>query len=207
MTQTHPLSRTLVALALTASVALLLAGCSRHTSLTVRADLIPFLDSASTQTTVPYTGGTTTIDLPPNSSQPTAGTLVDLNGVGVPTDAIRTVDGLALDFAVTVTPDSDIDPGTATLFIAPASETDIFQSGYEVAQVSVPALPATLSTTVTGAFQLDAQHHADAFTQIQSGSFRLGVALQASASSSGQAQLDLTHLEVAVSLPPGWGLP
>jgi hypothetical protein len=195
------------ALALTASLALLLSGCSRHTALTVRADLIPFLDSASTQTTVPYTGGTITIDLPPNSSQPTAGTLVDLNGVGVPADAIRTIDGLALDFAVAVMPDSDIDAGTATLYIAPASETDIFQSGYEVAQVSIPALPATRSTTVTGAFQLDAQHHADAFTRVQSGSFRLGVALHASAASGGQAQLDLTRLEVAVSLPPGWGLP
>lgn len=207
MTQPHSLLRTLVTFALTASLAIVLAGCSRHTALTVQADLIPFLDPGSTQTTAPYSGGSSTIYLPPNSSQPTAGTLVDLNDVGVPADAIQSLDGLGLDFEVSVEPDSDIDAGSATLYIAPPSETDIFQNGYVAAQLSVPMLPANLSTTVSGTFQLDAQQHANAFALIQGGSFRLGVALHASASSGGQAQLDLTRLEVSVSLPPGWGLP
>ena len=200
-------SHTLRILTLGAALALLLAGCSRHTALTVRADLVPFLGSASTQVTVPYTGGSTTLDLPPNNSQPKAGALVDLNDIGVPPDAIQNIDGLALDLTVDVQPDSAIDAGNATLYIAPAMATDIFQASYAVAQIAIPALPANQPTTVTGAFQLDAQNHAAALTQVQSGSFRLGVELQASASSGGQAQIDLQHLVVSVSLPPGWGLP
>lgn len=200
-------SHTLRILTLGAALALLLAGCSRHTALTVRADLVPFLGSASTQVTVPYTSGSTTLDLPPNNSQPKAGALVDLNDVGVPPDAIQNIDGLALDFTVDVQPDSAIDAGNATLYIAPATTADIFQASYAVAQTTIPALPANQPTTVTGAFQLDAQNHPAALTQVQSGSFRLGVALQASASSGGQAQIDLKHLVVSVSLPPGWGLP
>lgn len=200
-------TRALRFLTLGAALALLLAGCSRHTALTVRADLVAFLGPASTQATVPYSGGSTTIDLPPNSSQPKAGTLVDLNDVGVPQDAVQNVTRLALDFTVEVRPDSAIDAGRATLYVAPSSETDIFQPSYAVAQVTFPALPANQPTTVTRAFQLDAQHDAAALTQVQSGSFRLGVELQASATTGGQAQIQLHHLVVSVSLPPGWGLP
>ncbi|MEJ2359784.1 MAG: hypothetical protein P8Y13_17130, partial [Deinococcales bacterium] len=127
-------SRTFRFLMLGATLALLLAGCSRHTALTVRADLVPFLGSASTQATVPYASGSTTLDLPPNNGQPKAGALVDLNDVGVPPDAIQHIDALALDFTVDVQPDSAIDAGYATLYIAPASETDIFRASYAVAQ-------------------------------------------------------------------------
>jgi len=204
---TQQKSRTLRFLTLGAALALLLAGCSRHTALTVRADLVPFLGPASTQATVPYNGGSTTIDLPPNGSQPKAGTLVDLNDVGVPSDALQTIEELALDFTVEVRPDSTIDAGSATLYIAPSSETDVFRTPYAVAQVTFPALPANQSTAVTRGFQLDAQHDAAALTQVRSGSFRLGVELRASATTGGQAQIDLQHLVVSVSLPPGWGLP
>lgn len=204
---TTPRARTLRLLALSAASLALLAGCSRHTALSVYADLVPFLGTASTQATVPYTAGTTTLDLPPDSSQPTAGALVDLSGLGVPADAIQNVDELGLDLTVAVRPDSAVDAGSATLFVAPSGETDIFQAPYAAGRIDVPALPANQSSTVTGSFLLDAQHHPAALARVQSGSFRIGVQLQASAATGGQAQIDLQHLVVSVALPPGWGLP
>lgn len=204
---TRPRSRTLILLALAPALAVLLAGCSRHTALTVRADLVAFLDPSSTQATVSYPGGSTTIQLPPNSTEPRAGALVDLQKLGVPPDAIQNITGLGLDFAAGVRPDTTIDAGTATLFIAGASETDVFQSQYAVGTVTVSALPANQTTSVGGSFALDAQHHPAAFGRVQSGAFRLGVQLQATTSSGGQAQLDVTRLRVSLTLPPGWGLP
>ncbi|MEJ2288643.1 MAG: hypothetical protein P8Y02_08365 [Deinococcales bacterium] len=202
-----PRTRTLTLLALVPTLALLLAGCSRHTALTLKADLVAFLDPASKQATVSYSGGSTTIELPPNSSAPQAGTLVDLQKLGVPSDTIQNITGLALDFAASVQPDSAIGAGNATLFIAGASETNVFQSQYAVGTVPIPALPANQATAIAGSFQLDAQQHPAALAKVQSGSFRLGVQLQATASSGGQARLDVTRLLVSVSLPPGWGLP
>jgi|GEM_PF-5734804 len=200
-------ARPLRFLALGTALTLVLAGCSRHTALRVYADLVPFLGTASTQATVSYGAGTTTLDLPPDSSQPKAGALVDLAGLGVPPDAIQNVDELGLDLAVAVRPDSAIDAGSATLYIAPSNETDIFQAPYAAGQVTVPALPASQASTVTGSFRLDAQQQPAALARVQSGSFRVGVELQASATTGGQAQIDLQQLVVSVSLPPGWGLP
>lgn len=198
--------RSLAILALLLGLALLLAGCSRHTALTVRADLVAFLGS-STSVSVPYSSGTTDLKLPPNSSNPDGGYQVDLTQIGVPTSAIQAIDALSLDFSADITPTTDLGDGQATLYVAPATVTNIFQSQYAVTQVSAPASPANQATTVTGSFALDAQHHPQALSTIQSGSFRIGVEVQASASQGGQADVALKRLLVSVSLPPGYGLP
>ena len=198
--------RSIAAVALVASLALVLAGCSRHTALTIRADLVAFLGSSSS-VTVSYSSGTTDLKLPPNASTPDGGYQVDLTKVGVPSGAIQAIDALSLDFSADVTPSTDLGAGQATLYVAPASESNIFQSQYAVSQVSAPAMPANQATTVSGSFALDAQNHAQAFSTIQSGSFRIGVEVRASASQGGQADLTLKRLLVSVSLPPGYGLP
>ena len=188
-------------------VAALLSGCSRHTAFTVRADLVPFLGSGASHVTVPYSSGTVTLYLPPNSSSPQAGALIDLTSLGVPSSATSVVDGLALDLAATVTPTTDIGAGGATLYIADASASDVFQAPYQVATFPTPALAAGQQGTVTGSLTLDAHLYPDALTRLQSGSFRIGVAVQGSASSSGQVDLTLDRLQVSISLPPGFGLP
>jgi hypothetical protein len=200
-------TRTLGLLALAPTLALLLAGCSRHTALTVQADLVAFLDPASKQATVTYTGGSPTIDLPPNSAEPQAGTLVDLQKLGVPSNALQSISGLDLDLAATVQPDSAISAGSTTLYVADATATNVFQSRYAVGTVSIPPLPASRASPVVGSFQLDAQQHPAALTLVQGGSFRLGIQLQGTSPSGGQAKIDITKLLVSVSLPPGWGLP
>ena len=204
MTQHRP--RSIAALALIATLALLLAGCSRHTALTFRADLVAFLGSSSS-VSVSYSSGTTDLKLPPNSSSPDGGYLVDLSQLGVPSSAIQAIDALSLDVSADITPTTDLGAGQATLYVAPASASNIFQSQYAISQVSAPAFPANQATNVSGSFALDAQSHPQALATIQSGSFRIGVEVQASASQGGQADLTLKHLPVAVSLPPGYGLP
>lgn len=199
-------TRTLAA-TLTLALAGVLTGCSSHTALTVQADLVPFLGAANTQATVPYTAGTVTLLLPPNSSDPSGGALIDLTSLGVPSSASSAVDGLSLDLAANLTPTSDIGAGTATLYVADASATDVFQAQYAVASVAIPALAASQTGAVAASFAIDATSHAAALTRIQSGSFRIGVAVQGSASAPGQLQIDVTRLLVGISLPPGFGLP
>lgn len=201
--RTRTLAPVVLALALTA----VLSGCSTHTALKVQADLVPFLGAANTQATVSYTGGPVTLYLPPNSSNPSGGALIDLTSLGVPSSAIAAVDSLSLDLAADLTPTTDIGAGTATLYVADASATDVFQAQYAVASANVPALTASQTGQVTASFAIDAASHAAALARIQSGSFRIGVAVQGSASAPGQLQIDVTRLLVGVSLPPGFGLP
>lgn len=199
--------RTLTVLATVVLLLPALSSCSRHTALTVQADLVPFLGASGTQASVPYNAGTVTLDLPPNTTNPTAGALVDLTSLGVPTSASAAIDALALELDASLTPSSAIGAGTATLYIADASANDVFQAQYQVASIATPALSANQTGDVHAAFQLDAQTDASALALIQSGSFRIGVEVRGSAAASGTLQLDVTKLLVSVSLPPGYGLP
>lgn len=199
-------TRIYVATAIVAGLAILLGGCSRHTALTVRADLVAFLGS-SNSVTVTYSSGTTQTKLPPNSTSPDAGYLVDLSTSGVPTSAVQAIDSLSLDVAIGVTPDTDLGAGEASIYIAPASENNIFQSQYAVSQVSASSLPANQTTTLSDTVTLDAASHPKALATVQSGSFRVGVEIQTTATQAGKADLTLKRLLVSVSLPPGYGLP
>lgn len=202
----HP-ARTLGALAASALLLASLSACSRHTALTVQADLVAFMSASDTQATVSYSSGNVAIDLPPNPASPAAGASVDLTGLGVPSGAISAIDALTLDFAAEVRPDSTLSKVTASLYVAGSSETDVFQSNYLVGTVTAPTLQAGRSTAVTGSFSLDAQHQPAALQRVQSGSFRVGVRLSGSASTGGSVDVTLEHMVVSVSLPPGWGLP
>ncbi len=202
----HP-ARTLAALAASALLLTSLSACSRHTALTVQADLVSFMSASDTQATVGYTSGNVAIDLPPNPSSPAAGASVDLTALGVPSNAISAIDALTLAFTAEVRPDTTLSSVTASLYVAGSGATDVFQSSYLVGTVAAPTLPAGRSTAVTGSFGLDAQHQPAALQRVQSGSFRVGVRLTGSASAGGSADVTLEHMVVSVSLPPGWGLP
>lgn len=194
--------------AVVAALALALAGCSRHTSLTVMADLTPFMSTGEKQAVVPYPAGTVDIDLPFSATTANPGERVDLGQLGMPADAASSIDSLSLQFLATLDPTTDIGAGTVTLYVAPASETtDVFVPGYRAAQTDVGALAAGESATVKATFRLVEQRDPQILQYVQSGSFRVGVAIRASAPSSGQAAVVLTHLVVTLSLPPGWGLP
>lgn len=205
--KSHLRSRHRATLVALASLAIALAGCSRHTSLTVHADLVPFMSPSERQTTVSYPLGLVDIMLPSNATTPNPGDLIDLGQVGVPASVASAVDAFGLDLAATVTPTTDVSPGTAFIYLAPSSASNAFQTGYLVGQVDAPAMTANQTSTVTATLQLDDQKSPDALGYVRSGSFRLGVEVKASASAAGSADAELTRMVVSVSLPPGWGLP
>lgn len=189
-----------------AGVLVLVTGCSRHTALTVKADLVSFMSHDRTHATAPYGGGVD-LQLPVASSSPNPGELVDLGQLGVPPGAIDGIGSLSLALAASLTPSTAIDSGTATFYLADANASNAFEPQYQVAQVATPALPAGAATPVSAGVQLDSQSHPDALQRVHSGSFRLGVEVRASAGTSGSLDVELTQLLVSASLPPGWGLP
>ncbi|HKI59016.1 MAG TPA: hypothetical protein VKA00_07370 [Trueperaceae bacterium] len=188
-------------------LAIALASCSRHTSLTVRADLVPFMTTGQRQASISYPTGSLDIQLPVSTTPPNPGASIDLTQLGVPASAASAIDAFALDLAATVDPTTNVDAGTASIFVAPSNATNAFQSAYLVTQVDTPALTANQTATVTAAVRLDAQTNPGALQYIQSGAFRLGVEIQANAASAGSADVELTRMVVAVSAPPGWALP
>lgn len=201
-------ARRLALLALLGAAPLaLLTGCSKHTALTINADLAPFLSADQKQATVAYAAGTVTIELPFTSTSPNPGELVDLTRLGVPASAASSIQHFSLDVAGTVTPTSSLDAGTVSVYIGPSTTGDVFQPSYRVAQVATSGLPAGIATTVSGQVALDASTDASALQRIRSGSFRLGVEIQTGASTGGSADVNLTRLQVGLALPPGWGVP
>lgn len=206
---THTRARRLALLVLFGTLPFtLLAGCSRHTALTVKVDFVPFLSAAQTQANgVPFTALSGLDVKLPVHSDPNPGYAVDLTQLGVPGGAVADITGVALHLAASVTPSSTIGPGTLSFYIAPSGTADAFQSAYLVAHATTPQLPGGQTTTVTVDIPLDSQKHAAAFQLVRTGSFNLGAEMQASASADGTADVTLSHLLVSVSLPPGWGLP
>lgn len=196
-------------LVLLAVPALALAGCSRHTALTVRADLVPFMnDSQTTASGVPYRAGALDVKVPLHSD-PNPGYAVDLTQLGLPSGAASGIEGVALDVTADITPTATVGAGSLSFYIAPSGSADAFLGTYRVAQVATPQLPAGQTTAVTAHVQLDSQADPTAFQRIQSGAFAIGARIQAPASGTPTDSLDvtLTHLVLSISLPPGWGLP
>lgn len=199
--------RILALLPLLGGLVLPLAACSRHTALTVRADLAPFMTASEKQATLSYAFGPYDIKLPASTTTPNPGELIDLTQIGVPASATSVVDAFALDLAGTVTPTTDLPAGSAGIYVAPSNATDAFQASYRVATVATPSLTANHSATVTARVHLDSQSDPNALKRIQSGAFRLGVEVSGNASNAGSADVTLTKMLVSVTLPPGWGLP
>ncbi|MEJ2667960.1 MAG: hypothetical protein P8Z81_12830 [Deinococcales bacterium] len=199
----------LLLLTAVAGLAMALAGCSRHTAVTVQADLVPFLSQSQTQASASYlaTTGSADIRLPFSTLATNPGALIDLSQLGVPSSAFSVIDAFGLTATAAIDPTSAIGPLTATLYVADASASDAFQAQYQAKQVQLPSLPAGQTTTVIASFQLDSQNNAAALARIQSGSFRLGVEIQGSVQNNGTATITLSQLLVSASLPPGWGLP
>jgi len=200
-------ARTLAVVASLVTVATLVAGCSRHTALTVEADLVPFMSASETQATISYGTGTADVQLPFSNATPNPGEAVDLTQLGVPADAAAAITAFDLDLAASVTPTTAIGAGTVSIYLAGASASDAFQPQYRVAQKQTPAMPAGQATTVDATLKLDSQANPGALKRLQSGSFRIGIELQASAGAAGSADVALTRLRVSLSLPHGWGLP
>lgn len=189
------------------ALVLTLAGCSRHTAYTVSADLVPFMSQSQTHASFSYLAGSIDIQLPVTTTPPNPGQLVDLSQLGVPSGATSAIDAVALDMAADIAPTTTIDPGTASVYVAPSTASDAFQSSYLVGSFATPSLPGGQTTTVSGSVRLDGQTNSAALQRVQSGAFRLGVEVKASAASGGSADITLTRLVVSLSLPPGWGLP
>lgn len=183
-----------------------LTACSRHTALTVKADLVAFLNAGEKHTNVTYPAGSIDVQLPVSDTEPNPGELVDLTQYGVPSDAAGDIDAFALDAAATVTPTTDVDAGTVSLYLSPSDQSP-FQSTYLIKQVDTPPMPANQATSVAASVQVDAQSAASALDYIRTGSFRLGAEIRATSSSAGSADVTLTRLLISVSLPQGWGLP
>ena len=192
-------------LVLLPALALALAGCSRHTALTVRADLVPFMSVGETQLNrAPIAPGTSYLDWPFSGSHLTnPGHSVDLTSLGAPSWALTDITAFALTFAAQVTPSVPLAAGTATLYLAPSSASDVH--AYPAVTVDTP--PVAAGQTATVSITADDATDASALPYLRSGSFLVGAEVEVNASGSGTARVTLTHLLVTVSLPPGWGLP
>ncbi|MEX2540760.1 MAG: hypothetical protein WD314_03095 [Trueperaceae bacterium] len=186
-------------LVLTAVTLLLLAGCSRHTLLTVEADVLSFLSDeeragefslAADEYLLPDEEGLTAEQL------------------GVPAQMLEGLEGLTLDFSAAITSNAATgsEEVAASFHISDSSDASPFDSP-AIASTSVSLEPGE-TEQLTFAVEVSDSVNPDALATLKSGDFRLGVRLEyvAGPSASG-VDYRLDDVTISITVRPGNLLP
>jgi hypothetical protein len=171
-----------------------LSACSTKTLLTINVDADSFVTAKDRTGSLPIgVGGALDYRFPDDDGDTVANN--DLNGVSVSLTSLKVLEAAKL--SVTISLDTSA-TGGLELFIAPNDTVNIYQPQYRVLQ----------STNTTGQdFKADASLSANssdpakaqAFTAIQSGTFRIGAHLQGTAAPGSSIAYTLKDISVSAS--------
>jgi hypothetical protein len=181
--------------ALAAMALMLLAGCSRHTVVTVETDVLSFLAQEDRSGTFSLVADE--YFLPDEDG-------ISAEQLGFPIQLLEVLEGLALDLSVAVTSKaaSGTESVTAAFHISDSASASPFDSpAYSSATVDLdPGETARLDFSV----EISGAQDADVLQTFRSGHFRIGVRLEytAGADASG-VDYELEAVTVSISAIPG----
>jgi hypothetical protein len=171
-----------------------LSACSTKTLFTINVDADSFVaakDRAGSLST--GIGGTLDYRFPDDDGDTV--TSNDLDGVSVNVAGLKFLE--AAKFGVTITLDTSA-TGSLELFIAPDTVTDIYQPQYRVLQ-STTTTGQDFNASVNLGTNSGDPAKAQAFTAIQSGTFRVGAQLQGTAAPGSTIKYSLKDISVSAS--------
>lgn len=172
---------------------LLATACSTKTLINVNLDADSFIPAATKSGSTIVTAGTIDYRFPDDDGDAANGN--DVNGaiLSVPSVKFISSAGLNVKFSINTTA-----TGSLEVYIAPGNTVNIYQAQYRVLQASTSSGSSFAGNVSLSAASSDPAQ-AQAFTAIQSGSFRVGARVQGSAVAGTTVQYSVDDLTVSVA--------
>ena len=175
------------------AITLLATACSTKTLINLRVDADSFIPAATKSGSTTVTAGTIDYRFPDDNGDAINGN--DLDGAVITIPSVKFISSASLTVKLTINTTAT---GSLEVYIAPGNTANIYQTQYRVLQAST-----TSGSSFAGSVNLSAASsdpaQAQAFTAIQSGSFRVGARVQGSAVAGTTVQYSVDDLTVSVA--------
>ena len=183
------MKKTLMLLAIVAST----TACSTKTLINLNVDADSFIPAATRTGSTPVTAGTVDYRFPDDDGDPLNGN--DLNGALLSIPSVNFITAAKLSLKLTLETSAT---GSLEVYIAPGNTANLYQAQFRVLQAANTSGPSFAGQVNLAAASSDPAQ-AQAFSAIQSGSFRVGARLQGSAVTGTTVRYSVEDLTVGVS--------
>lgn len=175
------------------AITLLATACSTKTLVNLSVDADSFIPAATKAGSTAVTAGRIDYRFPDDDGDAINGN--DLNGAVITIPSVKFISSATLNIKLTINTTAT---GSLEVYVAPGNTVNLYQVQYRVLQASTTDSSSFAGNVTLSAASSDPAQ-VQAFTAIQSGSFRIGARVQGSAISGTMVQYSVDDLTVSVA--------